>query len=114
MIHPDNDDTKPLSPEQASLMVRARWMSMLSVGATLVGISVVLGIVGYRIFRSEGSVATPSEIVAMLPKGGRLVGIATTAERVIVTIEVQGATEIRSFDARNLQPAGRLRFVSEP
>jgi hypothetical protein len=31
-----------------------------------------------------------------------------------VTIDVQGQTEIRAFDARSLQPAGRLRFVNEP
>lgn len=114
MTIPANDDEKPLTPEQTALMVRARWMSMLSVSATLIGISVVLGIVGYRIFRSEGSVVTPSEIVTMLPKGGKVVSVTTAGERVIAVVDVDGTTEILSFDARNLQPAGRLRFVSEP
>ncbi len=95
-------------------MARVRWMSMLSGVATLIGIAVVIGVVGYRIFRSEGSVATSAEIVAMLPKGARVVATATAGDRIIVTVDIQGSTEIRAFDARTLQPAGRLRFVSEP
>jgi len=95
-------------------VARVRWMSMLSGVATLIGIAVVIGVVGYRIFRSEGSVATSAEIVAMLPKGARVVATATAGDRIIVTVDIQGSTEIRAFDARTLQPAGRLRFVSEP
>lgn len=95
-------------------MARVRGMSMLSAIATLIGIAVVIGVVGYRIFRSEGSVATNAEIVAMLPKGARVVSTATAGDRIVVTIDVQGQTEIRAFDARSLQPAGRLRFVNEP
>lgn len=95
-------------------MARVRWMSMLSGVATLIGIAVVIGVVGYRIFRSDGSVATSAEVVAMLPKGARVIATATAGERIIVTIDVQGLTEIRAFDARSLQPAGRLRFVNEP
>jgi len=95
-------------------VARVRWMSMLSGVATLIGIAVVIGVVGYRIFRSEGSVATSAEIVAMLPKGAKVISTATAGERIVVTIDVQGQTEIRAFDARSLQPAGRLRFVNEP
>jgi hypothetical protein len=32
----------------------------------------------------------------------------------VVTLDVGGATEIRTFDARTLKPAGKLKFVSEP
>jgi len=95
-------------------VARVRWMSMLSGVATLIGIAVVIGVVGYRIFRSEGSVATSAEIVAMLPKGAKVISTATAGERIVVTIDVQGQTEIRAFDARSLQPAGRLRFANEP
>jgi hypothetical protein len=114
MTHPADDDEKPLSPEQEHLVTRVRWMSMLSVTATLIGIAVIIGVVGYRIFRSDGSVATSAEMVAVLPKGARVVSTATAGERIIVTLDVNGSTEIRAFDARSLQPAGRLRFVSEP
>jgi hypothetical protein len=114
MANPANDDEKPLNPEQERLVARVRWMSMLSGVATLIGIAVVIGVVGYRIFRSDGSVTTAAEVVAMLPKGAKVISTATAGERIIVTIDVQGLTEIRAFDARSLQPAGRLRFVNEP
>jgi hypothetical protein len=114
MTSPANDDEKPLNPEQERLVARVRWMSMLSGVATLIGIAVVIGVVGYRIFRSEGSVATSAELVTMLPKGAKVISTATAGERIVVTIDVQGSTEIRAFDARTLQPAGRLRFVNEP
>jgi hypothetical protein len=33
---------------------------------------------------------------------------------VVVTLDVNGVTEIRTFDGRTLQPTGRLRFANEP
>jgi hypothetical protein len=50
----------------------------------------------------------------MLPKGARVVAITATADRIVVTVELAGALEARTFDARTLAPAGRLRFVTEP
>jgi len=32
----------------------------------------------------------------------------------VVTVETGGATEILTFDARTLKPAGRLKFANEP
>ena len=32
----------------------------------------------------------------------------------VVTIEAGGALEIRTFDARTLKPAGRLKFANQP
>lgn len=86
---------------------------MLSGVATLLGISVVLGVLGYRIFRSEGSVA-PGEVVAMLPKGAKVIATATSEDRIVVTLDVGGSTEIRTFDLRSLKAMGRLRFANEP
>ena len=31
-----------------------------------------------------------------------------------VTLDVAGATEIRTFDAKTLKPAGTLKFAQEP
>ena len=86
---------------------------MLSGVATLLGISVVLGVLGYRIFSSEGSVA-PGEVVAMLPKGAKVIATATSEDRIVVTLDVGGSTEIRTFDLRSLKAMGRLRFANEP
>jgi hypothetical protein len=53
-------------------------------------------------------------VTAVLPKGARIVSTAAAEDRIAVTIEVGGAIEIRTFDARTLKPAGRLRFTTEP
>lgn len=86
---------------------------MLSGVATLIGIAVVIGVVGYRIFRSDGSVA-PGEVVAMLPKGAKIVSTATSEDRIVVTVDVGGSVEIRTYDLHSLQARGRLRFANEP
>ena len=48
---------------------------LISGFATVLGIAVVIGVIGYRVFRSEGS-AAPAEVTAMLPKGARIVATA--------------------------------------
>ena len=37
-----------------------------------------------------------------------------TGDRLVVTLDIGGTTEIRTFDTHTLKPAGRLSFVSEP
>jgi hypothetical protein len=114
MIHPGPDDDKPLDPAQARLIAKMRRFMLLSGFATLLGVAVVIAVIGYRVFRSQGSAPPPSDVVAMVPKGARVVATAVAGDRIIVTLDVGGATELRSFDAATLRPAGRLRFVSEP
>ena len=88
-------------------------MMLISGLTTLVAIGAVLTVIGYRLFRSEGS-APPAEVTATLPKGARILATAVAADRIVVTVDVGGVIEIRSFDLHSLKPAGRLRFVNEP
>ena len=108
------DDDKPLDPAAASIVAKVRWLMLISGATTLVAIAAVIGVVGYRIFKAEGSAAPGAEVTAVLPKGARIVSTAAAEDRIAVTIEVGGAIEIRTFDARTLKPAGRLRFTTEP
>jgi hypothetical protein len=111
---PNSDaDEKPLSPEQQRIVARVRWLMLISGVATVLGIAVVIGVIGYRVFRSDGS-APQAEVTAMLPKGARIVSTAVSEDRIAVTIETAGVLEIRTFDLRTLKPTGRLRFASEP
>jgi hypothetical protein len=112
MTDPIADD-EPLSPAQAQIVSRVRWLMVISGVATMLGIAVVIGVIGYRVFRSDGR-AGPAEATALLPKGGRIVQTAVAGDRIVVTIDVGGALEIRTFDAATLRPAGRLRFAVEP
>ena len=55
-----------------------------------------------------------TDIIATLPKGARIVSTAVAGERLVLTLDIGGVTEIRTFDAKTLKPAGKLKFVSEP
>jgi hypothetical protein len=113
MSMPEADDEKPLSPEQQKVVAKVRWLMLMSGFATLLGIAVVIGVIGYRVYGSGGS-AGPVEVTAMLPKGAKIVSTAVAEGRVAVTIEVGGAIEVRTFDLKTLKPTGRLRFATEP
>ena len=102
------------TPEQAALIARVRRMMLIAGLTTALAVAAVLIAIGYRLFRSEGS-AVPRLIPrSMLPKGARIVATATAGDRLVMTLDIGGATEIRTFDAHTLKPAGRLRFVNEP
>jgi hypothetical protein len=113
MTHPDPDDEKPLTPEQQRIIARVRWLMLISGVATVLGIAVVIGLIGYRFYRSEGS-AGPAEITALLPKGAKIVSTAVADGRIAVTVELGGGIEVRTFDLKTLRPTGRLRFATEP
>ena len=103
------------TPEQAALLARVRRMMLIAALTSVLAVAVVLIAVGYRLYRGEGSpTAASADITAPLPKGARIVSTAVAGDRLVVTLDIAGVTEIRTFDARTLKPAGKLRFVSEP
>jgi hypothetical protein len=101
------------TPEQAALFARARRMMLIAGLTTGLAVAAVLVAIGYRLFRAEGSV-NPAEITAVLPKGAKIVSTSVAGDRVVVTLDIGGTTEIRTFEARTLKAVGRLRFVNEP
>ena len=107
MSQPDDDDEKPLDPAAARMVARVRWLMIVSGLTTMLAVAAVIGVIGYRVFRSEGS-AAPTEVTTLLPKGARIVATAVADDRLVVTVESQGALEVRTFDPANAapQPAG--------
>jgi hypothetical protein len=99
--------------EQAALLARVRRMMLIAALTTTLAVAAVLIAVGYRLFRTEGS-APVTDITATLPKGARIVATGVAGDRLVVTLDIGGATEIRTFDAHTLKPGGRLKFVTEP
>lgn len=87
---------------------------LLSGLATVLGIAVVIGVIGYRFYRAEGSATAMAEVTARLPKGANVVQIAIAGDRIAVTIENGGAIEILTFDVKTLKATGRLTFANEP
>lgn len=103
------------TPDQAALIARVRRMMLIAGLTSALAVAVVLIAVGYRLYRGEGSPAASStDVTATLPKGARIVSTAVAGERLVVTLDTAGVIEIRTFDAKTLKPAGKLRFVSEP
>jgi hypothetical protein len=102
------------TPEQAALFARVRRMMMIAGLTTALAVAAVLIAIGYRLFRAEGSTVSVADVIATVPKGARIVSTGVAGDRLVITLEIGGATEIRTFDAKTLKPAGKLRFVSEP
>jgi hypothetical protein len=102
------------TPEQAALFARVRRMMLIAGLTTALAVSAVLIAVGYRLFKAEGSVVATADITATLPRGAKISSTAVAGDRLVVTLDIGGATEIRTFDAHSLKPAGRLKFANEP
>jgi hypothetical protein len=100
-----------LDPAQARLHAKMRRLMLLSGFATVLGIAVVVAIIGYRVFRGEGSAA---DVTALLPKGARVMSAAIAGDRIAVVIDAGGTVEVRTFDLHTLRPAGKLKFAAEP
>ncbi len=106
-------DVPEQTPEQAALVLRVRRMMLIAGLTSAVAVAAVLIGIGYRLFHLEGS-ASINDVTATLPKGARITATAVAGDKLVLMLDVGGTTEIRTFDANTLKPAGRLRFTSEP
>jgi hypothetical protein len=106
-------DGEGLDPAAAEAAARVRRLMLISLIVTMLAIGVVLVVIGYRVFRNEGSGA-PADVTASLPKGARVLATAVADGRIVVTLDVGGQVEIRTFDLRTLKPMGRLALPVAP
>jgi hypothetical protein len=98
--------------EAAHLVARARVMMVISVLTTVLAIAAVIVVIGYRVYGASGNAAITNGIV-MLPKGAHVISSTVTATTIGVTIDVDGADEVRIYDRKTMQQVGRLRFGTE-
>jgi Family of unknown function (DUF6476) len=113
MMKPLSNDEKPLDPMQARIVAKVRWLMLLSGVATVIGIAAVIGVIGYRFFRFQGSVP-PIDMIAQLPKGARILQTAVASGRIAVTVDIGGTTEILLYDLKTLHAVGRLKLAPTP
>src|SRR5262249_26954903 len=106
------DDEAPFDPAAACIVAKVRWLMLIAGATTPLPIAAVIGVIGYRVFKAEGSAS--ADVTALLPKGARVIATAVAEDRIAVTVDVGGAIEIRTFDVKTLKPTGRLRFGTEP
>ncbi len=86
----------------------AVFSSVLMIG----GFLAIFGVIAYRL---SNPVAAPQAaaipaITNALPKGSRVISTAVSDGRIVVTLERDGATEMRVFDLSTLQLRGTLRL----
>jgi hypothetical protein len=113
MTHPLPDAEQPIDPTAARFAAKVRWLMLISGVTTVLAVAGVVSVIGYRVFKTEGS-AAPADVTALLPKGARVLSTAVAADRIAVTVETAAGIEVHTFDVKTLKPAGRLRFAPEP
>jgi hypothetical protein len=114
MIKTPSEDAAPLDADTARLFGKVRWLMLVSGATTLVAVAAVLGVIGYRLMRGEGRPAAPADVTVLLPKDARVIATAASGDRIVVTVDHSGTTEIRVFDLHTLRQVGRLRLATEP
>lgn len=117
----DSDAEKPLTPEQEAAVAKVRRLMLISSATLVIGMGAVFGVIGYKVYTSGDSPTADAgmprplvETVDSLPSGARVVGTAIGEAQIVVTIEVGGATELRTYDPDTLRPLGRLRLTPQP
>ncbi len=101
------------TPEQAALFARVRRMMLVAGLTTALAVAAVLVAIGYRFFRVEGS-RSAADVTAILPKDARIIATAVADDLLVVTLDLGGSVQIRTFNLRTLQLAGTLSFAREP
>jgi hypothetical protein len=102
----------PAESETASLVARVRLMMIIAALTTALAIAAVVTVIGYRMF-AAGTVAAADAVIT-LPKGARVISTAASAGRLAVLVDIDGVSELRTFDIKTLKETGRLRFATEP
>lgn len=84
---------------------------VISTILTGIAIATVLGVIGLRVYKS-GDAAPAGDVTAALPVGARVISTAVSADRIAVTVEAEGKTQVLLYDLPTLKPRGRL--ILEP
>jgi len=104
------DAEKPLDPEAARVVAKVRRLLMIATMTTFIAVAAVIAVIGYRVFRGEERVQAVQSVSASLPAGTKVLSSAIGEGRLVLTVEVDGAIELLSFELSTLRPLGRVRL----
>ena len=104
------DAEKPLDPEAARVVAKVRRLLMIATMTPFIAVAAVIAVIGYRVFRGEERVQVLQSVSATLPAGTKVLSSAIGEGRVVLTVEVNGAIELLSFELNTLRPLGRVRL----
>lgn len=99
-----------LTPEQERMILRVRRLMLIPLLVMVAGFLTVFGVIAYRLyFKTPPRPAPPAaEKVLNLPQGARVVSTTVSGNRLVVTVEIGGATEVLLYDIDSMQPVGRF------
>jgi hypothetical protein len=109
-----------LDPQAAAAIARVRRLMLIASVTTFIALAFVLGVIGYRVFHmgesADSAESAPdfADVTEALPAGAKVLSTAIGNDHIVVTIEIGGVTEIRTFDPDTLKPLGRLRLAPKP
>ena len=83
---------------------------LVTLGITFLALAVVLMIVGYRVMTAAPSIPVLTEATLSLPPGAKVLSTAVSDGKIMVTVDINGASEILSFDQKTLKPVGRIQL----
>ena len=109
----------------AGVIAKVRRLMLVSMAITVIAVGSVFGFIGYRMYKGDGAAAKtadklpestpiPTDVTLSLPRGARVVQSAVANDRLVMTLEIDGKLEVRTFDLKTLQPTGRLNFSAAP
>ena len=109
-----SDAEKPIDPEAERAVAQVRKLMMIASATTFIAVAVVLGVIGYRVFHLEGRAPQSADVAATLPAGAKVLSTAVGDGRIVLTIDIGGVIELRTFDLNSLKPIGQLRLAPKP
>ena len=105
----------PSDPQAADAIARVKRLMLIASLTTVIAVGAVFGVIGYRVFRSgESATPPPGDAAASLPAGAKVLSSAAGDGRFVLTVEVDGAIELRSFDLKTLRPLDSVRLAPKP
>lgn len=108
-------EQKQLDPAAEHAIAKVRRLMMIASVTTFLAVAAVLGVIGYRISHLGGSANPPvPQAVPALPTGAKVLSSAVGDNRLVLTVEVDGAIELRTFDLNSLKPLGRVVLTPRP
>jgi hypothetical protein len=103
-------DERMLNPEAEAAIAKVRRLMVIASVTTFLAVAAVLGVIGYRVFHLQGSPPPALDAAPALPAGAKVLSSAVGDGRVVLTVEVDGAIELRTYDLQTLKPLGRARL----
>ncbi|HVZ52221.1 MAG TPA: hypothetical protein VG986_09655 [Pseudolabrys sp.] len=107
--------------DQAKFMAKVRRLMLIASATTVLAVGAVIAVIGYRVFHWQGSAPASvppgpprPDMTATLPAGAKVLSSAIGEGRLVLTVEVAGGIELRSFDLNSLKPLGMVRLAPPP